>query len=361
MDRLAKPRLEKFGWPPFLFCLRGLFLNSRRSAMSIRALSFLIVSCAMIASDTPNGSAAILYYNDGSVDDFFQKIGDVGVGVPYNDIFMPGGFMDGTSDDGPPQNLNNNKGIIFLKGAAGGVNGGLIRIRRKVQQKHEPEMDKPQMIAVPIAYGSAGGKKLIPRPFWLAAFRSIAKKHLDEDVFNMLTDSEKEEIGKAIFAEGTQFAGRLRKLKKYIGDPFVNPPPVDVLQSELDPINLTVIQDMLATDDATVVFLENTGTRPIDFVDVLIGDLGIGPGFEDLMHHIPFLAILDGVGPSDFGIAVEDAIVLQVNGDSLPGTEPFDAELVVGFEDPVPEPEAWTLSLLALGMMMQLRPRRRAK
>lgn len=287
-------------------------------------IGLLMLSCPKIAA------AALIYYNDGTVNDFDEVFGDVGIGVAWNESFEDGGFMDGTPDDIPPFNTIDNQGLVTRQGAAGGVAGGGFR---KI-------LPGAMQGAVIVTYGSMG-KEDNKAP---AGVKWIANAVKLGELLNV-DPRRAVEIWKE---EGIVLQnGLISKLDKYIGDPIVSIPPNDLPADALYPIDFPTVSSALTDDNVLIFFWEVTGSREMDSLDLLLGDFEGNTGYQDFLHHYPYLAVLGDVRPSDFGIDPTEAVTIQFNGDSLPGTDPFVGSMAIVTKDPASVPEPATILGLA--------------
>ena len=301
----------------------------------------LVAAALAVLALTAHADASLVYFNDGTVNDFDNTWGDVGFDVPFNEPFLPGGFMDGTSDDIPPYNTNVNRGIVFRQGAAGGVRGG------GVQKSVIPGQGAARRGAAIITYGSLGKRKTVPQSAWEAKFAKLAR-----NLGGGITPDQARDM----WRDGIMENGRTYKLVNYIGDPLVSVPPDDVDPGDLDPLNLPNIASALADPNTVVIFYEVTGDRPLGMLDIMVGDYDMNPGYLDVQHHLPYIALLGDVGPADFGINPQDAFMVELNGDALGGSGAFGGGILVGMGD-VPAPG--TLAPLAVSLMCVARRRNR--
>ncbi len=292
--------------------------------------------------------ASILYYNDGTVADFDASFGDIGIGVPWNASFGPGGFMDGTSDDVPPFNTIDNRGLVTLQGAAGGTAGGGF-----MKRITDVTVDHGVII---LTYGTQGQQKASQGSAWEARVKEIG-----------LALGIKPSDAVAAWRARNPIAnpdGSIQvKVVRYIGDPLVSIPPDDLLATELDPIDLGAIGAAVSNPNTLLFFWETSGSRPMNELDLLFGDFELNTGYTDLLHHFPYVAVLGGVGPADLGVDPASATMLRLSGDGLPGTDPFAGAVFIATADPIlPEPStlALTLSALAISLLCVARRRTRA-
>ena len=304
--------------------------------MCICARPSLWVAAVALIGGHAEARADLIYYNDGTVNDFDETFGDVAFGVPYNGAFEPGGFLDGTPDDIPPYNTNANLGLVTLQGAAGGVAGGGFR-------QMVPMQNGGMRGAIIIPYGSEAARKGPAGANWIANFRN-AGAFLGTDPRTAVQR----------WRDGIQLNnGTITKLVKYLGDPQVSISPDDLLPSQLDPIDLPAVTAALADANNLIFFWEVTGTRPMDALDLFFGDFEQNTGYLDVLHHFPYIAVLEDVSPADFGIDPATAFIAQFNGDSLGGTGGFNqAAFVVVADLAVPEPGTFTL--LGTGLVVVL-------
>lgn len=306
------------------------------------------IALAFFMSVATPSSAALLYYNDGCQDNFHETFGDVMYCVPFNAAFEPGGFMDGTSDDIPPYNQNTNAGLVTKQGAAGGVQGGGFRLVQPVGGGAGGK----QMGAVAVTYGTLAQKKTGAGAQWIANVKNLGRA-LGVDPRSALD---------IWVNDGVLIDGVNTKLVKYIGDPLVSPPPMDLAAADLDPIDTVVVTEYLMDENVQIFFWEVEGERPMDALDFLFGDYALNTGYVDVMHHFPWMAVLEDVGPADFGIAVGDANMITFNGDGLVGPGGFVGTMAVEMYDPpatIPVPPAALLAGSALAALSLLRIGRR--
>jgi hypothetical protein len=302
--------------------------------------SLLLASSASFAS-------TVLYYNDGTADDFLNTFGDVGIGVPWSSFFDPGGFMDGTLDDIPPFNMIDNRGLVTLQGAAGGKAGGWFRNRITGIEENNGVLI--------LTYGTVGRQKADRGSAWEARVKMIGGL-LGVDPADAVMEWRKN-------GTVTNFAGTVQvKIVPYLGDPMVSIPPDDLLLSDLDPLDLKKVEEAAQNDNTLMIFWEVEGTRPLSTLDLIFGDFELNTGFTDLAHHFPYVAVLQGVKRSDFG-DLANATVLTINGDGEPGSGPIGATIFAYAFDPVlvPEPTYGATSLVALAAGALLLSRRRMR
>ncbi len=287
------------------------------------------------------------YYNDGTVNDFDTTFGDVAFGVPYNASFAPGGFLHGTPGDVPPFNAITTPGLVTLQGAAGGVAGGGF-------QKKIALPGGGQRGAIIVPYGTQAARKSPAGANWIANFRDVGA-YLGVDPIT----------GKERWRQGLMLTdGTITKLLKYIGDPQIAPPAPTLTAGQLNPIDLPAVQDALANPNTLIFFWESTGSRPLGALDLQVGDFELNTGYEDVLHLFPYLAVLENVGPQDFGLNPATAFVAQFNGDNLTGSGAYNQRVLIAVADPVvPEPGSMTVFIaLALcgGVFVRRRHRGRA-
>lgn len=300
--------------------------------MLMQRLFFIITM--IVCSSGANGS--VLYYNDGTNNDFIETWGDVEVGYEWNRSFDPGGFMDGTSDDIPPYNTIDNKGIATLQGAAGGVAGGGLRIQ---VAPTVGAAGKKGAIIVP--YGSQAQKKQEARAKWRAKFKKIGEANgVDATGGKEIWRDQGIDLGN----------GKISKLVNYIGDPLVSIPPVDLSLAELSPFDDIAVGNAVLDDNVLVFFWDVTGTKEMDILDILIGDFELNSGYEDVLHHFPYISILDDVSPVDFGILAQDANMIEFNGDRLSGSS-FTGSMFISVSDPAVVPVPASLWLFGSGLI----------
>lgn len=311
-----------------------MFKSTRKSA------AFLALSAAVCVTPL-SADAGLLYYNDGTVNDFGETFGDVAFNVPFNEVYGPGGFLDGSPDDIPPYNTNTNAGLVTFQGAAGGVAGGGFRLQVDV-----PAGDVAQKGVAFFPYGSVADRKDPAGAQWQARFKKLAES---------LGVSTKEAIDIWRDEGIANNQGTLFKLVRYVGDPLVSVPPTDLSVLDLDPLSAEAVAAALQDDNVLPIFWEVTGERQLDTLDILFGDYGLNTGYADVQHHFPYLAVLDGVGPEDFGISRESAGIIQFNGDALTGEDSFVGSFALSVADPVDIPAPGTLSLLLAGSVILVR------
>lgn len=314
------------------------------------AYPFILLGWLMVAG-AHQSQGGLIYYNDGTVNDFDATFGDVGFGVPYNAVFEPGGFLDGSAADIPPFNTIVNPGLVTYQGAAGGVAGG--GFFKKVANPAGAKKG-----AIVYNYGSVAEAKDPAGANWIALFAD-AGRYLGVNAAD----------AKERWRQGIELKnGTITKLMKYIGDPQVSVPLVDLEPGQLDPIDLGAVTAALADDNTLIFFWEVTGDRPMEALDLFLGDFEQNTGYLHVSHHFPYLAVLADVGPGDFGIDPSRAFIAQFNGDSLSGSGGFTQTTLLVAADPVATPENGSalmivlaaLSLLGFNQSGMLADRRRA-
>ena len=256
-------------------------------------------------------------------------------GVPFNDAFLPGGFLDGSPDDIPPYNTITNLGVVTKQGAAGGVAGGGVRILAN------PGQAGAQKGVTFLPYGTQAEKKDKAGANWKAKVKKLADRlGVDPKEAEKIWREEGENL---LFGVPT-------KLVKYTGDPLVSIPPDDLLLSQLDPLDVDAVKLALQDDNVIPIFWEVTGSRPMETLDILIGDLGLNSGYDNVLHHFPYIAVLDGVGPEDFGIDPAIANLITFDGSGLGGSGAFVGSMAISVADPaiVPLPASILLFLSGL-------------
>ncbi len=301
------------------------------SIPNLNAKSFFSILFSFLTVPTM-ANAGLIYYNDGTVNDFSETFGDVGVGVAWNESFGPGGFMDGTSDDIAPYNTIDNRGLVTLQGAAGGVAGGGFRL-----QVNPNAGAAGKKGAVILSYGTQAQKKQSAGPAWIARFKRLGQSL-------GVNPQQAVDIWKN---QGAFVDGKTTKLVKYTGDPLVSVPPTDLNPIDLATLNNTAISNALSDDNVQVFFWEVTGTKEMGLLDILFGDFGLNTGYADVLHHFPYLAVLDNVSPTDLGISAASANVIQFNGDSLGGASPFVGSMGIATFDPLSVSEPSSMYLFA--------------
>ena len=311
--------------------------------LSCVGLVLVGTSALQLSLFVSTAQGTVLYYNDGTVPTY-QTGGDTAVGVPWNYFFEPGQFMDGTPDDVPPFNTFTNPGLATLKGAAGGVNGGVFRELVPVLKP----FGKGVFFWV---YGSLAKKKEAAQGAWRTQIRRLAGL-FGVNPANALQQWETQR--QFILNDGTPV-----KIISYIGDPMVSISPDDlplsVLQDPLEPTNNMLIRNAIADPNVIPIFWEVTGSRGLETIDLFWGDHGMTDFYGDVTHHFPWIAVLDDVGPEDFGLDPLSVARVQFNGDNLAGpgnfVQPF---FIAGSDVIVPEPASGALCLLGVGWLSVL-------